>query len=998
MTEPINPAPEDVTRIGQPDPSRTNAADAATLPPSSQPHMASSPLLTSTRERYALGCEVARGGMGAILRATDLSIERTVAMKVALDPASMDAEILQRFTLEAKLTGQLEHPNIVPVYDLSSDDHDRPFYTMKFVTGVTLHEILSKLKDSDAATVAQYSLAQLLTIFQKVCDAVAFAHSRNVIHRDLKPANIMVGEYGEVLVMDWGLAKVVGGERSAISGQRSAGGEKPSWARVSDPAHPPTEGLVVPQKTCGPEIGDRRQTELAALNAQLSPLNSQPAPALTLAGQIMGSPQYMAPEQAAGELDKFDARTDIFALGGILYHILTLHPPVSGKSVEEMLEKILAGEILPPSSYNTKTGRKLGGTIKVGEKTFPQPPLIPLRHCPEGRIPESLGAVAMKALALKQEDRYLSVPELQKDIAAYQGGFATGAEKASAWRQLALLVKRHKKEFTLAAVALVMLVGTVTGFLVKVTKERNRAESNERQAQLERQRAETNERQAETERRRAEIEKTHAQTERDRAERTLVELHKTAPTFFAQAQVLTEQYRWPEAMEKIRFAVSLAPEVTDYHVVQGNLLQTELRMTEASAAYAAALQQQPDHKVAKENLELCQAFLRDKAAPQHLTSLKPIHDAMLRQRRTAEAGAFMRFISKVTTDRSEVLTAWRKVLDGAGLNSNFLQYTDEGLTLNIPMDTVYTNDTLAVFQGMPLNSISLGYSAPKVRDLSRLEGMPLHTLNLLDAPITNLSPLQGMQLKHLAIGRCKQVTDLSPLRGMPLEYLNLTSLPITNLSVLRGMPLTELRLDLTKVTDLTPLAGMNLTRLDIYSTKVSDLSPLRGMPIKWLCANYTSVTDLSPLKGMALEHLDLAGGYVKDFSPILGMPLTALTLNLSQIDDLTPLKGMRLKTLFLLRCPITDLSPLRGMPLKDLDLLECEKLQDLTPLTECPQLERVFIPATCKNIECLRAHPTLRQIGTSRGPNAFEGLPTVAEFWKAYDAQKAGGVEGKPMP
>ena len=477
----------------------------------------------------------------------------------------------------------------------------------------------------------------------------------------------------------------------------------------------------------------------------------------------------------------------------------------------------------------------------------------------------------MKALALKQEDRYPCVPELQADIAAYQGGFATGAEKASAWRQLALLVKRHKKEFTMAAVALVMLVGTVTGFLVKVTKERNRAESNERQAQLERQRAETNERQAETERRRAEIEKTHAQTERDRAERTLVELHKTAPTFFAQAQVLTEQYRWPEAMEKIRFAVSLAPEVADYHVVQGNLLQTELRMTEASAAYAAALQQQPDHKVAKENLELCQAFLRDKAAPQHLTSLKPIHDAMLRQRRTAEAGAFMRFISKVTTDRSEVLTAWRKVLDGAGLNSNFLQYTDEGLTLNIPMDTVYTNDTLAVFQGMPLNSISLGYSAPKVRDLSRLEGMPLHTLNLLDAPITNLSPLQGMQLKHLAIGRCKQVTDLSPLRGMPLEYLNLTSLPITNLSVLRGMPLTELRLDLTKVTDLTPLP-------------------------------------------------------------------------------------------------------------------------------ECPQLERVFIPATCKNIECLRAHPTLRQIGTSRGPNAFEGLPTVAEFWKAYDAQKAGGVEGKPMP
>ena len=273
MTEPINPAPEDVTRIGQPDPSRTNAADAATLPPSSQPHMASSPLLTSTRERYALGCEVARGGMGAILRATDLSIERTVAMKVALDPASMDAEILQRFTQEAKLTGQLEHPNIVPVYDLSSDDHDRPFYTMKFVTGVTLHDILSKLKNGDATTVAHYSLTQLLTIFQKVGDAVAFAHSRNVIHRDLKPANIMVGEYGEVLVMDWGLAKVVGGtavsdQRSAVRGRRDAqlgAGLRPcpSADRRSGRA---TEDL---------RSGDRRPSPNRACRAQRSTLTPQ---------------------------------------------------------------------------------------------------------------------------------------------------------------------------------------------------------------------------------------------------------------------------------------------------------------------------------------------------------------------------------------------------------------------------------------------------------------------------------------------------------------------------------------------------------------------------------------------------------------------------------------------------------------------------------------------------------------------------------------------------
>ena len=985
MTEPLQPAPDDATLPGRADVTRA-AAPAATLPAATPPRVQQRPVVSQlpARERYALGCEVARGGMGAILRATDLSIKRTVAMKVVLAAAAEDEDALRRFTQEAELTGQLEHPNIVPVHDLSSDDQDRPFYTMKFVKGVTLHDILAKLKAGDAATVAQYSLAQLLTIFQKVCDAVAFAHSNSVIHRDLKPANIMVGEYGEVLVMDWGLAKVVGGERSAISGQRSEGGETHSWARVSDPAHPPTEGLVVPQKTCGPEIGDRRQTELAALNAQLSPLNSQPAPALTLAGQIMGSPQYMAPEQAAGEVDKLDARTDIFALGGILYHILTLHPPVSGESVEQMLENILAGEILPPIYYNTKTGRKLGGTIKVGEKTFPQPPLIPLRHCPEGRIPESLGAVAMKALALKQEDRYPSVPALQADIAAYQGGFATGAEKASAWRQLALLVKRHKKEFTMAAVALVVLLGTVTGFLVKVTQERNRAEANKRRAEANEQRAET--------------EKNNAQTERNRAERTLAELHKTAPTFFAQAQILTEQHRWPEALEKIRFAVSLAPEVADYHAVLGNLLQAELRIAEARDAYAAALERQPDHKTAKENLELCQAFLRDQAGAQHLASLTPIQLAMLRQGRTAEAGAFMRFISKVTTDRSEVLNAWRKVLGGAGLNSRFLQYTDEGLTFKMPTDTAYTNDTLAVFQGMPLNSLYLGNKAPKVHDLSPLQGMPLHYLEVHDALISDLSPLQGMPLKHLTIARCKQVSDLSLLQGMPLEYLDIYSLPITDLSPLHGLPLVELLIDDIKVSDLRPLAGMRLQHLKMATTKVSDLSPLRGMPLKSLCmAESASVGDLAPLKGMPLESLWLNGTplKVKDLSVLQGLPLTYLNLAKIRIDDLTPLKGLPLKSLLLNYCPITDLSPLRGMPLQFLDLRECAKLQDLTPLTGCLQLTHLIVPSTCKNIECLRSHPTLKQLGLSGEP---QNLPTVAEFWKAYDAQNAGGAEGKPTP
>ena len=1018
MTEPIQPAsPDDATLPGRADVTRAAAPDDATLPPATPPRVQQRPVVSQlpARERYALGCEVARGGMGAILRATDLSIERTVAMKVALDQAA-DAEILQRFTQEAKLTGQLEHPNIVPVHDLSSDDQNRPFYTMKFVKGVTLHDILAKLKDGDAATVAQYSLAHLLTIYQKVCDAVAFAHSNSVIHRDLKPANIMVGKYGEVLVMDWRLAKVVGGQRSAISDQRSEtveggvsrvegsdSGAETGWARVSDPAHPPTEGLIAAQQTCGQEDGavrDRRQTDSthqpSTLTAQQSTAGSQPStlhtypvpsPALTLAGSVMGSPQYMAPEQADGEIDKLDARTDIFALGGVLYNILTLHPPVSGKSMEEMLEQIRTGSILPPTSYNPKTGQKKAGTIKVGNKTFPQPPLIPLKHCPGGRIPESLGAVAMKALSLKQADRYQSVPELQKDIEAYQGGFATRAEHASAWRQLALLIKRHQKEFALAAVALLVLVATVAGFLVKVTKEKNRAEANEKRAETEKAHAQTERDRAETERQRAEVNK-------QRAEKTLGQLHDTAPTFYAQAQVLLEQRQWSNAMEKASIAASLAPEVVEYQLLYGNLLQTALRMAEARDAYAAALQRAPDHPLAKENWELCQTFLRDASGPQHLTSLNPIQAAMLRQGRTAEAGAFMRFIENVTTNRTELLMAWSNVLTKAGIDGRYLHYNDkEGFVFAMHTGD-YTNESLAPFHGIPLNYLHIGTNSRKVRDLHPLQGMPLYKLVLGDVPlVTDLSPLQGMQLTWLEIHKASKLSDLTPLHGMPLQRLMIDQCAVTNLSPLQGMPLTYLGLGTMRVTDLTPLAGMRLTDLGISTTLVSDLSPLRGMLLKGLTAFGTPIADISPLKGMPLESLWIMNTPVKDFSPLQGMPLVALGINETSFADLALLKGMSLKWLRLSRCPITDLGPLRGMPLKDLTLNDCAKLQDLTPLADCRQLETLSIPVTCKNIECLRSHPTLKQLGFTP-----TNLVTVAEFWKTYDAPKTNAAVTPAIP
>lgn len=400
--------------------------DATVLHDASAPAPSQSePLVAPPPDRYKVEGAFAHGGMGAVLRARELNIGRTVAMKVILKDKQASPEHLQRFLQEARLTGRLEHPNIVPVHELGHDEQGKPYYTMKFVQGKTLHEILGRIKGGDVDTLAHYSLGQLLTIFQKVCDAVAFAHSRGVIHRDLKPENIMVGDYGEVLVMDWGLATMVHNQQPVTSDT-------------------PTD---------------------LDLNADVDVVH-------TMDGSVMGTPQFMSPEQADGKVGEMDGRTDIFLLGGILYNILTLRPPVSGRSVTEFLQKIRSGDIPAPTSFNPRES-KLRARTQSGATQQSTPP-VSLRHCPGNKVPESLSAVAMKALAQKKADRYQTVIELQKDVEAYQGGFATTAEHASVPKLVLLMVRRNRKA-CLAAGTLTLLFAIGFSIFVRVQQRAKKA-------------------------------------------------------------------------------------------------------------------------------------------------------------------------------------------------------------------------------------------------------------------------------------------------------------------------------------------------------------------------------------------------------------------------------------------------------------------------------------------------------------------------------------------
>ncbi len=277
--------------------------------------------------------ELAAGGYASVHRALDRNLLRTVAMKV-LHPQHLARPTARlRFLEEAQITGQLDHPNIVPVHEMGVDSEGRHFFTMKLVEGETLTAMLDRV---DLAHAPRTELQKLLHIVVRVCDALAFAHSRGVIHRDLKPDNIMVGSHGQVYVMDWGIALLRGGERPSEQGD--------------------------------PKVRIRR--------------GRVDAP-----GTVIGTPAYMAPEQARGEVDAMDHQTDIYMVGAILYTILTGGPPHQGSGVTQKISRAATGVVEAPQE---RAGRRA----------------LPARLCD----------ITMRCLEPRKQDRYPSVDALKADL------------------------------------------------------------------------------------------------------------------------------------------------------------------------------------------------------------------------------------------------------------------------------------------------------------------------------------------------------------------------------------------------------------------------------------------------------------------------------------------------------------------------------------------------------------------------------------------------------
>ncbi len=816
------------------------------------------------------------GGMGEVFAAHDKMLDRTVALKRLRPERARDGHFIARFENEARVLGRLEHPGIVPLYEAGFDVEGKPFYTMRRVQGVTLNDVLNRLAEENPEWLAQHPLPALLTVFQKICDAIAFAHSRGVIHRDLKPENIMLGAFGEALVMDWGLARCAGAQEG------STGAEAAEDAAGS--------------------------------------------PALTLDGAVMGTPSFMAPEQADGRITEQDERTDIFALGGILYAILALRAPVNAESVEEVLRKTRSGEIVPPGDL----GNERGGSASA--KSF--------AHCPGGRIPPPLSAVAMKALALRREDRYQSIAELQRDVAAYQNGYATSAEDAGLMRQLGLLIKRHRVAALTTAAVLIL----IAGFMARIAASERRASS------------------------------------------TLAQLRKTIPLQRAEVDALIRVHKFDEALPRLAFLNSLAPDEPEFHALRGNANQSLLRFADAAAAYEEVLRLNKHFPHATENISLCREILAAHGNARRLpeATFLSIRTAFDLQKRFAEAAAMQQ---QGQASRKRILEMWKQRLREGGLRESrvsTLAMREDGL-FELDASGVATSN-LTFLQGIPLWKLMIDNTS--VTDLSPLRDMPLHELSARNGALfADLGPLQGLPLRRLAIHGAP-VRDLRPLWGMKLIDLDLIGLDVRDIGPLQGMPLHRLRLQCSKIANFEPLRGLtDLRDLTITSDALRDITPLRDMPLTQVELGGREIRSLEGLRGKPLSSLRVNAPLVNDLSPLQGMKLQTVHLNWTAATNFAVLRGMPVEDFYLSSHLPCDLRPLASLPLTRVGL-EATNVLDFSPLLECRKLESIALPAS-KRVEVLRQHPSIKLL--KFWWQNWDAAHPPAEFWRAFDERKRQG-------
>lgn len=832
----------------------------------------------SEESPYTYVDHIGEGGMGIVEMVKDKKCLRTIARKT-LVARNMDHESVVRFTEEAQITAQLEHPNIVPVYDLSLDQEGNLFYTMKMVKGLNLKQILNQIKDKDEETIRKFPLANLIEIFLAVCDAMSYACSRKIVHRDLKPDNIMVGDYGEVYLVDWGLAKVINQNT-----QHSAEGI-PNWI-VKE---------VYEQKNLKNDNILKEIKKIDSLRTREMDLS------ISFNDVLIGTPQYMAPERISGEASEC---SEVYALGAILYNILTLQLTVKADKLEDMITKIFNSDIRNPLSFNN------------------------LPHLPNGKVPSALAAVTMKALSADADERYQKVSQLRNEIALWEDGYTTDAEKAGILLILWSQLKRHKLETLIGITFFIILIVIYAVYAINLNEDKKVAIQSEKVALAQKKIAE---------------EETKKLIEKSKqVEDKINQLINLAPELYERTMFLMDNSNMEQALKTITNATKLSPR-PEYFKLKGDIEQTLNLFKESVESYKIAYEKMPESLKLKRSLSTSISYL--KKQPLTYIDRVVLHDFMVSQERHAEA--IFTFSQLHEHNKNLKISILNKFKNS---NLNFVKFKD--------------------LKDLPEGGFSLDLSGRNISDISILKGLPFKILRLSENPIRDITALEDMPLTELYIDDTK-VRYIKALKSAPLKVFHAQNTNIESLEVFVKAPLQDVIVFNTKIKSLNGLKSPYIRRLnasytkiqnledavvkplkslDISYTEVSDLSPLSNGQLRSLTMDNTPVTDLSPLQGTVLFSLNMAASNVTDYSVIQKLPLTYFQANGGKFKNLSFLEGKHLNYLSIASTEVTDLGQLKGMPLNILNI-ENTQINNLDPITECP-LENLNFKS-CKQLKKL---------------------------------------------
>ena len=757
---------------------------------------------STTVPEYEILRMLGEGGMGMVYEARQTAIDRSIAVKMIKPEAAKDQEECRQFLAEAVATADLDHPNIVPIHDLGMNSEGALFYAMKQVVGTSWKDLIESK-----------SLDENLDILMRVTDAVAFAHNRGIIHRDLKPENVMLGDFGEVLLMDWGLAAAV--------------------------------------------------TE----NAKAEPLDPEHA--------IGGSPCYMAPEMAVGDASKIGYGSDIYLLGAILFEIVTGFRPHTGTDVMDCLQNAAENRIVETGETGelVDIARKAMATEPedryASVKAFQAAVRDYQQHEESILLVQKAEKHLAEAQSAKRYELFVDAVAGCKQALELWDGNKHAKERLKSARFAYAQCAFNKGDLDLAASLLDAGDKSHSELCKQVEAARK-----ERDARIRRMRVlkVTSAISAAAVVVILSVSSIWINRERSRAVDALTKLEAeqrqrsadrqtSAPALYDMAKVMLAEDEAEEAV----LLLDLAREY-DASFLPALHLQAVLQVADGNPVKAEALlltARDPDDET-RHLLDLVR--LAQQGGEEHFAGFSEWANQANAPTLALHFAACG--LERFEIHRQRIAEVWPAARitrhdDGSfDLNLEPARATVRSLDIlhGMPIQSLILTgcnlvEDLSPLAGMPLRSLDMRRT--RISDLSPLAGVPLTNLNMNRAAISDLSPLQGMPLTVLNCHN-NQITNISALAGMPLKSLGIGSNRISDLSPLQGMSLEVLEINYNHIQDLSPLAGMPLRRLRVDGNRIQDLSPLKGMPLRHLYCESNPISDLSPLAGMPLIELNFS--------------------------------------------------------------------------------------------------------------------------------------------